>query len=53
MQVVPSEGFHPGLEGQLILLDLPEHKRIAYEEGQAGGRLYSDVDKVQLLSQRH
>ncbi|MEU3562566.1 helix-turn-helix transcriptional regulator [Kitasatospora sp. NPDC006786] len=53
IQVVPSKGFHPGLEGQLILLDLPEHQRIAYEEGQAGGRLYSDIDKVQLLSQRH
>jgi hypothetical protein len=53
IQVVPSKGFHPGLEGPFILLDLPEHERIAYEEGQAAGLLHSDADKVQLLSQRH
>ncbi|MFG2905696.1 Scr1 family TA system antitoxin-like transcriptional regulator [Kitasatospora sp. NPDC048286] len=53
IQIVPSKGFHPGLEGPLILLDLPEHQRIAYEEGQTGGRLHADADKVQLLSQRH
>ncbi|MFD7447517.1 Scr1 family TA system antitoxin-like transcriptional regulator [Kitasatospora sp. NPDC059827] len=53
IQIVPSVGFHPGLEGPFVLLDLPEHERLAYEEGQAAGMLHADTDKVQFLSQRH
>ncbi|MFJ6138311.1 Scr1 family TA system antitoxin-like transcriptional regulator [Kitasatospora sp. NPDC092286] len=53
VQVIPSKGVHPGLEGPFILLDSPEHERLAYEEGQAMGLLHSDRDKVHLLSQRH
>ncbi|MFJ7905879.1 Scr1 family TA system antitoxin-like transcriptional regulator [Kitasatospora sp. NPDC096204] len=53
IQVVPSSGSHPGLNGPFILLDSPEHQRLAYEEGQAMGLLHSEPDKVGLLSQRH
>ncbi|MFI2606631.1 helix-turn-helix domain-containing protein [Kitasatospora sp. NPDC018619] len=53
IQVVPSAGSHPGLNGPFILLDNPEHQRLAYEEGQAMGLLHSEPGKVSLLSQRH
>ncbi|MFF2141516.1 Scr1 family TA system antitoxin-like transcriptional regulator [Kitasatospora sp. NPDC058190] len=53
IQVVPSCGAHPGLNGPFILLDTAEHQRLAYEEGHAMGMLHADPGKVELLSQRH
>ncbi|MFD9593949.1 helix-turn-helix domain-containing protein [Kitasatospora sp. NPDC059973] len=53
VQIVPGRGAHPGLNGPFILLDTTEHRRLAYEEGQAMGLLHSDPERVGLLSQRH
>lgn len=53
IQVVPSRGIHPGLNGQFILLETAEHQRLAYEEGQALGMLHSDPSRVSILSHRH
>ncbi|MFJ8471353.1 Scr1 family TA system antitoxin-like transcriptional regulator [Kitasatospora sp. NPDC094011] len=53
VQVVPSRGIHPGLNGQFILLETAEHQRLAYEEGQAMGMLHDDPARVSILSQRH
>ncbi|MEV7777144.1 helix-turn-helix transcriptional regulator [Kitasatospora sp. NPDC088351] len=53
IQVVPSKGVHPGIDGSFTLLETAEHVRLAYEEGQAVGTLYSAADKVSMLAQRH
>ncbi|MBC3844040.1 helix-turn-helix domain-containing protein [Streptacidiphilus sp. 4-A2] len=53
VQVVPSTGAHPGVNGPFVLLETPGHDRLAYEEGQAAALLYSDPEKVSLLTQRH
>ncbi|MGW7580802.1 helix-turn-helix domain-containing protein [Kitasatospora sp. NPDC054768] len=53
VQVVPSRGIHPGLNGQFILLETVEHQRLAYEEGQAMGMLHADPARVSILSHRH
>ncbi|MFF4382794.1 Scr1 family TA system antitoxin-like transcriptional regulator [Kitasatospora sp. NPDC001547] len=53
IQVVPDTGAHPGLNGPFVLLETPEHDRLAYEEGQTLGRLSSEPDKVNQLCQRH
>ncbi|MFG2841891.1 Scr1 family TA system antitoxin-like transcriptional regulator [Kitasatospora sp. NPDC048296] len=53
VQVVPSRGIHPGLNGQFILLETAEHQRLAYEEGQALGMLHADPARVSVLSHRH
>ncbi|MFJ6381591.1 DUF5753 domain-containing protein [Kitasatospora sp. NPDC092039] len=53
VQVVPDTGAHPGLNGPFVLLETPEHDRLAYEEGQSMGLLSSEPDKVNQLCQRH
>ncbi|MDH6126027.1 helix-turn-helix transcriptional regulator [Kitasatospora sp. GP82] len=53
VQVVPATGAHPGVNGSFVLLETPEHDRLAYEEGQAMGALYADPEKVSMLTQRH
>ncbi|MFD5610442.1 Scr1 family TA system antitoxin-like transcriptional regulator [Kitasatospora sp. NPDC127060] len=53
IQVVPSRGIHPGLNGQFILLETAEHQWLAYEEGQALGMLHADPARVSILSHRH
>ncbi|MFJ6617101.1 helix-turn-helix domain-containing protein [Kitasatospora sp. NPDC091335] len=53
IQVVPGTTLHPGVNGAFVLLETPEHERLAYEEGQAIGFLYSDPEKVNGLWQRH
>lgn len=37
MQVLLSEGAHPGLNGPFVLLETPEHEHIAYVEAQETG----------------
>ncbi|MGE7436566.1 helix-turn-helix domain-containing protein [Kitasatospora sp. NPDC001175] len=53
IQVMPATGAHPGLNGAFVLLQTPEHEQLAYEEGQAMGRLYTDAQKVNMLAQRY
>ncbi|MEV4431848.1 DUF5753 domain-containing protein [Streptomyces sp. NPDC049585] len=54
VQIMPAgSGVHPGLDGPFVLLEMPDHKRLAYEEGQQSGALYADPGKVHVVSQRH
>ena len=53
VQVVPSTGIHPGMNGSFVLLETSDHERLAYEEGQAMGGVYSEPDKVSMLTHRH
>ncbi|MEV5507764.1 helix-turn-helix domain-containing protein [Streptomyces orinoci] len=53
LQVLPAGGAHPGLDGPLIVLEMPDHDRIAYEEGQQSGVLYADPEKVAIAAQRY
>ncbi|WP_255306014.1 helix-turn-helix transcriptional regulator [Streptomyces sp. Wb2n-11] len=53
IQVLPGGGAHPGLNGPIVLLETPEHEHLAYEEGQTAGVLYSDPEKVCIVTQRH
>ncbi|MFG2917784.1 helix-turn-helix domain-containing protein [Kitasatospora sp. NPDC048298] len=53
IQVVPGAALHPGVNGAFVLLETPQHERLAYEEGQAMGLLYSEPEKVNGLWQRH
>ncbi|MCC2274637.1 helix-turn-helix transcriptional regulator [Streptomyces sp. ET3-23] len=53
VQVLRAGGVHPGLDGPFVLLEMPEHERFVYEEGQQSGVLYSEPEKVAVMSQRH
>ncbi|MCC3771867.1 helix-turn-helix transcriptional regulator [Streptomyces sp. UNOC14_S4] len=53
IQVLPIEGAHPGVNGSFVLLETPEHRLMAYEEGQMPGSLYSAAERVSTLLQRH
>ncbi|MET9519401.1 helix-turn-helix transcriptional regulator [Streptomyces sp. NPDC002994] len=53
IQVLPIGGAHPGLNGPIVLLETADHEHLAYEEGQATGVLYSDPEKVGVMTQRH
>ncbi|MGW0560334.1 helix-turn-helix domain-containing protein [Streptomyces sp. NPDC003016] len=53
IQVLPFKGAHPGLLGPFVLLETPDHGRLAYEEGQTTGVLYSDPEKIRVVTQRH
>ncbi|MCA6094716.1 helix-turn-helix transcriptional regulator [Streptomyces sp. SCA3-4] len=54
LQVMPSgSGVHPGLDGSFVLLEMPDHDRLVYEEGQQSGVLYGDPDKVHVVAQRY
>ncbi|MFP3988442.1 helix-turn-helix transcriptional regulator [Streptomyces sp. E11-3] len=53
LQVLPFLGAGPGVDGPFVLLEMVDHERVAYEEGQATGRLYSDPECVSIIAQRH
>ncbi|MEX2985421.1 helix-turn-helix domain-containing protein [Streptomyces sp. C36] len=54
VQVMPAgSGVHPGLDGSFVLLEMPDLDRLVYEEGQQSGVLYSEPDKVHVVSQRY
>lgn len=46
-------GVHPGLDGPFVLLEMPDHGRLVYEEGQQSGALYAEPDKVHVVAQRY
>ncbi|MCC2274852.1 helix-turn-helix transcriptional regulator [Streptomyces sp. ET3-23] len=52
VQVMETGGCHSGLSGSFSLLDLPDHDRLAYVEGQLVQLLYGSAEQVSLLSQR-
>ncbi|MFF5256371.1 Scr1 family TA system antitoxin-like transcriptional regulator [Streptomyces leeuwenhoekii] len=54
LQILPlGRTSHAGLEGPFILLETPEHQRLAYSETQRGSTLVADPDEVGILSQKY
>ncbi|KKD04007.1 helix-turn-helix domain-containing protein [Streptomyces sp. WM6386] len=54
LQVLPlKRTTHAGLNGPFILLETPEHQRLAYMETQRGSQLVADQDEVAILNQKY
>ncbi|OKH97810.1 transcriptional regulator [Streptomyces sp. CB02923] len=54
LQVLPCKGgASPALFGPFNLLEMPDHDRIAYEEGHLGGVLCADPERVSHIIQRY
>ncbi|MCF3103442.1 helix-turn-helix domain-containing protein [Streptomyces roseoverticillatus] len=49
LQVMVTEGGHPEISSGFVLLELPDHRRIAYEEGNMMGKLSSDPEMVSFI----
>ncbi|MFB6754553.1 helix-turn-helix domain-containing protein [Streptomyces sp. NPDC056353] len=53
LQVLPQDRTsHAGLNGPFVLLETPEHQRLAYTENQRGSQLIADPDEVAILTQK-
>ncbi|MFI9719356.1 helix-turn-helix domain-containing protein [Streptomyces sp. NPDC052396] len=53
VQVLPAErGATPGLNGPFVLLETAEFDHCAWEEGQNAGLLYTEPEKINLLTKR-
>ncbi|MCB5178976.1 helix-turn-helix domain-containing protein [Streptomyces antimicrobicus] len=44
---------HPALDGPFVLLETPEHQRLAYMETQRGSQLISDPNEVSILERKY
>ncbi|MFE6692081.1 Scr1 family TA system antitoxin-like transcriptional regulator [Streptomyces sp. NPDC057743] len=53
VQVMPTNVAHPGLDGAMTLLEMPDQRTVVYVEGQAHGVLVSDREKVSRMAQRY
>ncbi|NUS13538.1 MAG: helix-turn-helix domain-containing protein [Streptomyces sp.] len=54
IQVLPlGTGVHPGLDGPIVLQETPEHRWLAYGEGQETGQFISDAKVISTLQQRY
>lgn len=54
VQVMPlGRRTHAGLSGPFILLETPDHQRLAYTETQRGSQLISDPDEVSILERKY
>ncbi|MFH8566778.1 Scr1 family TA system antitoxin-like transcriptional regulator [Streptomyces sp. NPDC017988] len=54
LQIMPiGRDVHAGLSGPFILLETPDHQRIAYVEAQRGSQLVADPDEVSLLERKY
>ncbi|MBE8471308.1 helix-turn-helix domain-containing protein [Streptomyces justiciae] len=54
LQILPlGRTSHAGLEGPLVLLETPEHQRLAYSETQRGSTLIADPDEVGIVAQKY
>lgn len=54
VQVMPlGRHTHAGLSGPFILLETPEHQRLAYTETQRGSQLISAPDDVSILERKY
>ncbi|MFC3574618.1 helix-turn-helix transcriptional regulator [Streptomyces yaanensis] len=54
LQVLPLDRTtHAGLNGPFILLETPEHQRLAYAETQRGSQLIAAPDEVSILTQKY
>ncbi|WP_409060226.1 Scr1 family TA system antitoxin-like transcriptional regulator [Streptomyces sp. SYP-A7185] len=53
LQILPfGRTSHAALDGPFVLLETPDHQRLAYTETQRGSQLISDPDEVAILTQR-
>jgi transcriptional regulator with XRE-family HTH domain len=53
LQVLPlGRSAHAALDGPFVLLETPEHQRLAYTETQRGSQLIAAPDEVAILTQR-
>ncbi|GGZ78213.1 transcriptional regulator [Streptomyces bluensis] len=54
LQILPlGRTTHAGLNGPFILLETPEHQRLAYTETQRGSQLIADPNEVAILNQKY
>ncbi|MEU5750684.1 helix-turn-helix transcriptional regulator [Streptomyces sp. NPDC047829] len=52
-QVLPLDrANHASLDGPFVLLETPEHQRLAYTENQRGSQLIADPGEVAILTQK-
>lgn len=53
LQILPfGRTTHAALDGPFVLLETPEHQRLAYTESQRGSQLIADPDEVAILTQK-
>ncbi|MGV9877918.1 helix-turn-helix domain-containing protein [Streptomyces sp. NPDC003006] len=53
LQVLPlGRAAHASLDGPFVLLETPDHQRLAYTETQRGSQLIADPDEVAILTQK-
>ncbi|MEW1924163.1 helix-turn-helix transcriptional regulator [Streptomyces sp. NPDC088360] len=53
LQILPfGRAIHAALDGPFVLLETPEHQRLAYTETQRGSQLIADPDEVAILTQK-
>lgn len=54
IQIMPlSQASHAGLAGPMQLLETPENRWFAYNEGQRGGQFVSDPKEISVLHRRY
>lgn len=54
IQIMPTScQEHVGLDGPMLLLEMPDGKHHAYIESQAGGEAIADPDQIRILRQRY
>ncbi|BFO16139.1 hypothetical protein SHKM778_25270 [Streptomyces sp. KM77-8] len=54
VQVMPTvRGFHPGLNGPMVVLETLEHRQVGYFESQGVGLVISHAAKVSSLGLRY
>lgn len=54
IQVMPAApGFHPGLDGPMVLLETVEHRHVGYFESQGIGLVVTDPGKVSTFGLRY
>lgn len=54
IQIMPlTRGSHAGMAGPMQMLEVPEGRWFAYNEGQRGGLFFSDVKEVSVLQKRY
>ncbi|MET7358002.1 helix-turn-helix transcriptional regulator [Streptomyces sp. NPDC005562] len=53
LQILPfGRTTHAALDGPFVLLETPDHQRLAYTETQRGSQLIADPDEVAILTQK-
>lgn len=54
IQVLPLDRpGHAGLAGPYVMLETPDHDRLAYTEGQQGNELIADMNDIAILTQTY